>query len=180
MDFKVLWKGKYLTVVSPAKYPYEAVYEKNGIISLPILNVKGRDLFVIRKEFCPPYMIHGGEQLFYTVLSGQIDGNDSADDTLLREIREESGIIVKKHTVLWKKTMPVNKSTSALGNYYILRITEFETEIPKGDGGAYEKASKTIFVPADQMESILQKPNVDFQLTGIYSVYKSLKGAEKS
>jgi len=176
MDFKVLWKGKHLTVVSPNKYPYEAVYEKNGVVCLPIITVKGKELFVIRKELCPPYMIHGGDQLFYTVLSGQIDGKDSPDDTLLREIREESGIVVKSHKVLWSKPMPVCKTTSGVGNYYVLRITDFTIEKPTGDGGAYEKASKTLFVTADQLESILKKPNVDFQLVGIYSIYKSLVG----
>ena len=176
MDFKVLWKGKYISVVSPTKYPYEAVYEKNGVISLPIITVKGRDLFVIRKELCPPYMIKGEDTLYYTTLSGQVDGEERPDKALFREIREESGIVVKSHKILFEKSMPVNKTTSAIGSFYIVRITDFSVKKPTGDGTAYEKVSKTLFVTAEQLESILKKPNVDFLLTGIYNIYKSLNG----
>jgi 8-oxo-dGTP pyrophosphatase MutT (NUDIX family) len=121
-------------------------------------------------------MIKGGDTLYYTTLSGQIDGEEKPDKALLREIQEESGIVVKSHKILFEKSMNVNKTTSAIGYFFVLRITDFTIETPTGDGTAYEKASKTLYVTAERLESILMKPNVDFLLTGIYSIYKSLKG----
>jgi 8-oxo-dGTP pyrophosphatase MutT (NUDIX family) len=177
MNFKELWKGKYISVVSPTKYPYEAVHEKNGILCLPILNVNGRELFIIRKELCPPYTVYGGDQLFYTILSGQIDSGTS-DATLVREIQEESGIVVKSYDTIWsKKNTPISKVTTAVGSLYIIRITKFEVSKPTGDGTAYEKASKALFVSEKQLGEIVKRPNVDFLLMGMYAIYKSVIGS---
>ena len=90
MKLKELWKGKFMSIVSPIDAPYEAVNEKDCIIVIPIMRVGNGTRVIIRKEYCPPYFAREEKpRLYYTVISGQIDAGEKDDQAMLRELEEE-------------------------------------------------------------------------------------------
>jgi len=176
MNFDLLWKGDFLSVVSPHKHPYEAILEKNGVVILPIIHNK----IGIRKELCPPYLLKDktGEELYYTLITGQIDDGDDVDpiNTVLRELKEEAGVDAHTFNILWKKLdIPLCKSTSLHTNIFILDVEHYTFDTPKGDGGVYEKASKTVWVTPSTLENIInQNQNVDYLLVSMFYVLKDI------
>lgn len=175
MNFNVLWKGDWLTVISPHKYPYEAVHEINLAVVLPIIKTKsGPPIFVIRKELCPPYTVYGGDRRFYTVLSGGIEGQETASAAMLREMQEEAGLVVEDYRVLYRKHMPVCKVSTSISHFHIIEVLDYKRIKPTNDGTKYEELSESVFTTQDMMEEIVTQDNVDFLLVGLYNIYKSL------
>jgi len=177
MNFDLLWKGDYLSVISPSKHPYETILEKNGMAVMPIINNK----IGIRKELIPPYLIKDttGEELYYTLITGQIDegeNNTNPINTVIRELKEEAGLDIHSYNVLWKTLdIPLCKSTTLHTSVYILDIDNYTYDMPKGDGGVYEKASKTVWVTPSTLENIInQNKNIDYLLVSMFYVLKDV------
>jgi len=163
--FKTLWKGDWVSVISPEGAPYETLHEKDIILCLPIKEFEdGHKEVGIREEYCPPYFVKDaeGEELYYTVLSGKIDDGETPKQTLIRELKEESGVVFSNPSILTLyENLPICKSTTMRGYCYIISGKEFTEKIPKGDGTANEKRSRTIWVPIKELSSYLEKPNID-------------------
>jgi hypothetical protein len=178
MKFKTLWKGKYASVISPIDHPYEALGEPNVILTLPVIYVRNNPRFIIRKEFCPPYFVRDTEdepRLFYTVISGKVEPKESPDSTTLREIKEEAGLIVENHETLYKRFVPICKSSVMWGQISILKLNKYKSINPPNDGTEYETKSKTVVVGLEKLESIISSAdNVDFLLISMYHIFKSL------
>lgn len=174
MDMKTLWKGKFLSVVSPEKYPYEAISEVDGVCVLPILiGHKNGPLFGLRKELVPPYTVKSGDKMFYTAISGGIDKGENARDTMVRELGEEAGLIMKRYTVVYHKPMHTMKASVNLVHFVIIKVMDYTMKEPTTDGTKYEQVAKTLFVPENELVSILELDNVDFLLTGLYGIYRN-------
>jgi 8-oxo-dGTP pyrophosphatase MutT (NUDIX family) len=181
LEFRELWKGEYLSIVSPIKYQYEAVHEKDVITVLPVVVVKSKFVkglinyyLVIRKEVCPPYLIkdQGIDEYFYTPITGKMDKEgESSEETMKRELIEEAGIeLVDYEMILHKKKMPVCKTSDMRMDLFILLVNSFNPVEPVGDGTEMEKISTSIFVKLGEMHNIIEKPNVDFLLYGSYKI----------
>lgn len=181
LNFKVLWKGKHIQIVSPTEYEYEAVHEPNVIIVLPVLVVKSKFVkgltnyyLAIRKEVCPPYLIKddGYGPHYYTTITGRMDKQgESPEETMKRELIEEAGIELIDYTIMsYKKNIPVCKTTDMRAHIYTLLVDKFNTVKAVGDGTVTEAMSETIFVELGKMNDIIEKPNVDFLLYGGYKI----------
>jgi hypothetical protein len=175
LDFTYLWKGKWLSVVSPVCAPYECVLENSGVQILPIL--LNEECIVIRKEYCPPYFIKDEKpRLYYTIMSGNIEPNESYTDALYRELSEESGII--NPNIEWYEegnNIPICKSTSYRARFILLGITDYDLITPEGDGTECEEKSISIKVTYDELEQIIEnEDNYDYLLYGIYYKIKDL------
>ena len=187
LDFKKLWKGEHLEVVSPEEYSYEAVHEDNVIMVLPVLAVKSKFIkgmtnyyLAIRKEICPPYLIKdkGVGPYYYTTITGKMDKEgETPEQTMRREMIEEAGIELIDYTVmLYKKDMPVCKTTDMRANIFVILVDEFNTVEATGDGTVTEEMSKTIFVELGKVNEMIEKPNVDFLLYGVYQILMNVIG----
>jgi 8-oxo-dGTP pyrophosphatase MutT (NUDIX family) len=187
LEFRELWKGEYLSIVSPIKYQYEAVHENDVITVLPVVVVKSKFVkglinyyLVIRKEVCPPYLIkdQGIDEYFYTPITGKMDKEgESSEETMKRELIEEAGIeLVDYEMILHKKKMPVCKTSDMRMDLFILLVNSFNPVEPVGDGTAMEKISTSIFVKLGDMPNIIEKPNVDFLLYGSYKILMDVIG----
>jgi len=177
LEFKELWKGEHIQVVSPKEYKYEAVHEANVIMVLPVLVVKSKFVkgltnyyLAIRKEVCPPYLIkeQGTNPYFYTTITGRMDKEgESPEETMKRELIEEAGIELIDYTVMsYKKNIPLCKTTDMRAHIYTLLINRFNQVEAVGDGTVTEEMSKTIFINLKDINNIIEKPNVDFLLYG--------------
>jgi len=100
-DVDILWHGKYITVVSPKIAPYEIILEDDGVFVIPIIGEK----IGIRKEYCPPYLLknHDVNELFYTVITGDIDDGETDGEAAVRELKEEAGITILSYKILYYK-----------------------------------------------------------------------------
>jgi len=187
LEFKELWKGKHIQVVSPKEYEYEAVHEPNVIMVLPVLLVKSKFVkgldnyyLAIRKEVCPPYLIkeQGNNPYFYTTITGRMDKEgESPEETMKRELIEEAGIELVDYTVMsYKKSIPLCKTSDMRAHIYTLLVKEFNTVEAVGDGTVTEAMSQTIFVKLGEMHNIIEKPNVDFLLYGGYKILMDVIG----
>lgn len=172
---KTLWKGEHLSVVSPEDIPYEAAHHLDGVFVLPIIG----DKFIIRKEFCPPYMIkddHDEPRKFYTVVSGGIEEGEDPEQTMLRELKEETGFVLKDdYDVLYHKKMPFGKGHDVWGHFYIIKVSSYDRIPIENDGSEYEDKSDSLVVNVDRMEQIMDEDNVDFFIISLYNMYKQLK-----
>lgn len=52
--------------------------------------------YYINKNFC---MMHSKKYNYYKLPGGGIEPEETLEDTLIREVREESGLIVKAETI---------------------------------------------------------------------------------
>ena len=173
LKYKILFKGNYVSIISPLDAPYEALHEKSGVLIVPYLI--NEECFIIRKEYCPPYCIKEDKmRLYYTLISGGIEDNESVEDSLFRELEEETGVIYPN--IEWIEqvsNIPVCKSTDYRTTIFIMGVTDYDYIIPKGDGTANEAKSKSIKVSIDEWRNIIDnKDNYDYLLYGMY--YKIL------
>lgn len=176
--FKVLWSGKFCSIISPENAPYEAMHENDGVFILPILN----DKIGIRLEYCPPYFVKSkNEKLYYTVISGTIDNNQSKLQTIIKELKEEAGIKVKNFKILYSKlNIPECKSNTRRINIFIIKLIDYDLVKAIGDGTLYEKKSKTLFVTLDELENIVKnKKNIDFLLLSSYFILNQILSNNK-
>jgi len=168
-ELETLWKGKWVSVVSPKDHPYEALHEPDVVLVLPIIEEKK---VIIREEFCPPYGMKDEHQnnVFYTLISGKIEEGESVIDTALRETYEESGIELlepcETHVVF--ENLPICKSTSMRGTLVILFIKNSQYALhrfPPGDGTKYEKISRSFSVTIRELlDEIVDSGREDFLL----------------
>ncbi len=176
LKFNTLWKGKYLSVVSPIQDSYEAIHENDCIGVVPLIKINNNLYACIRKEYNPAYSIKDktGKKLYYTIITGTVKNKESYEKCMIRELKEEAGIIAKKYNILYeRKKIPINKASDVRMTYYIIHIQEFEKEIPKGDGTKNEKLSKSFFININKLSKLITKNNCDFLLLSSYYILKN-------
>lgn len=180
LSFKSLWKGEHIEIITPDKYKYEAVHEKDVIMVLPVLVIKSKFVkglinyyLAVRKEVCPPYLIkdEGNHTYYYTTVTGQIDEGEYPEQTMKRELIEEAGIELIDYTIMsYRRNIPICKTTDMRAHIYTLLVDSFNPVKAEGDGSVTERLSETIFVKLSDMPNIIEKDNVDFLLMGGYEI----------
>ena len=174
LDFKTIWAGEHIEVVSPKDVHYECVNEKDIVIALPIVTRKdGKKLVGIRYEYCPSYFIKDDKvRNYYTVLSGKIEDGEKPEAAVLRELREESGVIAENPNIIEVcSNIPICKSTNMRAFIYVVEIGKFKKEVPKGDGTRSEELSKTIWMDVGNIYKLLDMDNVDFLVCSLLCMY---------
>jgi len=177
MNFKVLWRGKFISVISPDEAPYEAVHEGDGVIIIPIIKNQGMQIG-IREEYCPPYLVKDttGNSKYYTLISGMIDDEENPLKTALREIKEEAGIEVEEFDMLYQKTeIPESKVSTRHVSIFVMFINKYKIVDIKGDGTIYESKSETKWVSLMKLKNIVEnKQNIDFLLVSGFFILDNL------
>lgn len=172
-DFEVLYRGKYVSLVSPKDAAYECLHEIDGVLILPIVDGK----IGIRQEYCPPYFIKDPDDntLFYTVMSGGKDAKDKdCVATAIRELKEEGGVtVVKGKAYRVFENRPYVKNTDSRESFVVIKVDEYEKDTPKGDGTSNEKKSKTLWVTQEELLNIITKPNCDTLLFWLTTYLKA-------
>lgn len=160
LDYESLWKGEFLEVISPKKYPYETLLEKDSVWVVPIKD----DKVGIRMELCPPYLLKDTtkEDLYYTIISGGIEESEEPKDAAIRELREEAGLIyVDPEFTLLFDNLPIWKNSTTRSTCYIIKGEVQRETTAEGDGTEYEKDSKTVWLTIDELREVVKKPNID-------------------
>jgi 8-oxo-dGTP pyrophosphatase MutT (NUDIX family) len=174
LDFRALWKGNFIQVVTPTTLAnYEVVHELDGIIVFPIIVAPSGFYTIVRNEFCPPYIMKSPEYThWYTVISGTRDHKDEpVEQCMLRELREETGLEPIEYETIWQQdNIPMYKGSDRRSTNYILLIRKFNVHKITSDGSEGENLSSAKLINLKNMKDILQQPNCDYLLYSMYNI----------
>jgi 8-oxo-dGTP pyrophosphatase MutT (NUDIX family) len=168
-DADILFKGKFIKVISPKAAPYEAVQCGDSVMVF-LADMAERAAY-IRREHCPPYEYGTPFKYFYTTITGGIDTGELPMDAVIREVKEEAGIDLKEHTVeiidlYHGKFTKVQTDTI---HVYLVKGSNFVVGHASGDGTFYEKECTTVQIPFDEIGEL--RP-CDYLLKSLYSLTK--------
>ena len=150
---KVLYKDDNLSVVSYEDW--SVVKESDTIVCIPYLIETNQ--VVLRYEYIPSFKYADGQEYHVTVLSGTVERGESNERTVLRELEEEAGIVLREgYNIEFMK--PLFKTKGSSDKYYpcILTLSEsdYHEVMAKGDGSNAEKMSKSVKVDVKYLKSL--------------------------
>lgn len=145
----------YLKVLDSDGWEY--VEEKDCVVVIP--HLVNFDEILLRKEVVPPFNSRIPDQEhFITVVSGTMEGTEKPEETLVRELREETGIKLNTGFQGWKKwgSFFWNKGNNSRCHlfYLPLTISDFQKVSITGDGSEFEKKSTTFRIDIKYLDSL--------------------------
>lgn len=112
---------------------------------------------VIRQEYIPTFKYRDGQEYHLTLISGTMEDGESPEETLLREIQEEAGIIIRPDFGI-EFMKPLFMTKGHVNKYHaaIVQLTERDyTEVSAdGDGSVAEEKSKSVKVDTKYLNSL--------------------------
>ncbi len=152
-DYDTLWKGKFVRVISPKEYPYECLGDGNGILVIPF---KGGKIGV-RSELCPPYLVMDdtGNTHYYTLITGGVEGDETPQQGMERELLEEAGISFTKAQLTTLPAIPIFKNLASHMHIFLLELEEYTEVEPLGDGTEYEAQCQTLWLTKEEIADIV-------------------------
>ena len=151
----MVYDGDYIKVKSMDGW--EFVEERDIVIIVP--HLLEFDEVLLRKEYVPPFNTREPEQEhFLTCISGTMEAGEKPTDTLIREVKEEAGVVLNTGFEGWKKwgKFFMNKGNNSYCHIYYLPITtsDFQKIEPTGDGSEEEAKSNTVRIDLKYLDSL--------------------------
>jgi 8-oxo-dGTP pyrophosphatase MutT (NUDIX family) len=149
----VLYDGGHLSVVSYEDWT--VVKESDFVVCIIYLIEENQ--FILRNEYIPTFKMVDGQEYHITVLSGTMKEGETPERTLLREIEEEAGIVIRPDfKIEFMKPLFISKAHASKYHPAIITLTErdFHEVIAKGDGSKAEKMSQTIKLDKKYINSV--------------------------
>lgn len=159
-DEKTLYKGNVLNIVGYKDW--EFVKERDMVVVLPYL--RDESCIILRSEWVPTYQYHYRNHNdykkvthFLTSLTGTVEQNESLENTVRRELYEESGIVLSNmYNIEIDKHLFLSKGNTSQYHTCILelRYNDFRLTTPKGDGSYGEKISNSVKIGLGDIDEI--------------------------
>lgn len=114
------------------------------------------DTIVLRMEIVPAWAMDT-EKYFLTCISGTIEGDETPEDCLRRELKEEAGIVLNENYPLTlNEPLKYHKGYSGGAHWCILPLDrhDFQQTWASTDGSELEKASKPVWVNVRDINNI--------------------------
>ena len=140
---QVDYKGDYVRVINYENY--SITDQKDCVFCLPYLIEENKIL--IREEYIPSYKYKDGQEYHLSLIGGQVEEGETAEEAMLRELQEESGLVLdSKYKLSHEKPLFIQKGNSSKVYLFLFNLTSNDySEIRiKGDGSDLEKKSKTL------------------------------------
>jgi 8-oxo-dGTP pyrophosphatase MutT (NUDIX family) len=168
-DADILFKGRFIKVLSPKGAPYEAVQCGDAVMVF-LVDTRNRVAF-IRREHCPPYEYQTPFKYYYTAITGGIDAGELPLEAAIREVKEEAGVDLKEHTVEVIDLFHGKFTKVQTDNIhvYLVKGSNFTVGHASGDGTLYEKECTTVQVPFDEIKDLRPR---DYLLTSLWALVK--------
>lgn len=153
-EVEELYNG-YLSVKSIDDY--EFVDEKDCVGILP--HLIEYDEILLRKEYVPPFQYKKPNlEYFLTIVSGTIESEEKPEETLKRELEEETGIRLNSNynnQIKWGEYFIAKGNSSIYYLYYLpLYKDDFQKIKAKGDGSKIEDVSSTVRVKNQYLKGL--------------------------
>ncbi len=140
---KILFENDHVKVLEVDEW--SIVQENDRVVCIPYITEYNQ--FIIRRESIPTFKFVDGGDFHITSISGQIEEGESAEETLIRELEEEAGIVLRDgFKIDFDKPLFMTKSNTGKIYPCIIPLSEadyHEVSI-KTDGSRHEQLSKTI------------------------------------
>lgn len=150
---EVLFDGGHLSVISYEDWTI--VKESDFVVCIIYLIEENQ--FILRNEYIPTFKMVDGQEYHITVLSGTMKEGETPEKTLLREIEEEAGIVIRPDfKIEFMKPLFISKAHASKYHPAIITLTErdYHEVIAKGDGSKSEKMSRTIKLDKKYINSV--------------------------
>lgn len=168
---KTLWENDYLRVFETEGWT--AVEEKDMVVTIPYLVEYNQ--VVLRLEDIPPFKTKFPEmEHFVTCVSGSMEKGETPKQTLLREVKEETGIVIKEDfDVEFARPLFASKGNTAQYHICILPLYEkdYYEVIPEGDGSESEAKSKNVKLDVKFLNQVTTNDLITTHLLGLVKKY---------
>jgi 8-oxo-dGTP pyrophosphatase MutT (NUDIX family) len=118
---EILYDDKYMKVI---KYEdWSVIDDKDVVVCIPYLIESNQ--IVLRQEYIPSFKLKDGQEYHISLVGGSVEMGETLDECLLRELQEESGIVLRDNfKIEFMKPLFKTKSHSAKFHPCILTLTE--------------------------------------------------------
>lgn len=162
---KTLYKDDYVQLVNYDNW--SILQGKDCVICIPYLIEENK--FIIRQEYIPSYKISDGQEMHLSCVGGEIEEGESPEESLLREIQEEAGLVIRDgYNLELERPLFFSKSSSIKCYYCIVPLTEndYHEVVIKGDGSKTENMSQTAKIDIKYLGSLTTSDiTTEFMLT---------------
>lgn len=154
-DIETIFDGDYIKVKTVDGW--EFVEDSDCVVVLP--HLVNFDEIILRKEVIPAFNTREpNPEHFLTVVSGTMEAGEDPTETLIREVREETGMMLNTGFQGWKKWGEYfwsKGSNSKCHLYYLpLTMSDFQRVAASGDGSELEANSKSVRVDMEKIDSL--------------------------
>lgn len=117
----VLYKDNYIKII---KYQDWNILEDKDIVICIIYLIETNQI-VLRQEYIPSFEYADGQEYHLALVGGSVEMGETHEDAMLREIQEESGIVLRDNFRI-EFLKPLFKTKGHVSKYYpcILTLTE--------------------------------------------------------
>lgn len=150
---KVIFSDKNLKIIQFEDW--SIIKERDVVVCIPYL-IETNEI-VLRYEYIPTFKYVDGQEYHVTLVGGGIEIGENPDTSMIRELEEEAGIIIREDFKLDPlKPLFMNKGTVNKYYPYIIPLTErdYHETIAKGDGSKAESLSKSVRVDVKWINSL--------------------------
>lgn len=150
----VLFKNKYMEVIDFEEWTI--VKESDCVIAIPYL-IETNEI-IIRYEYIPTFKYNGDGEYHVTLISGTIDKGETPYQTLIREMEEETGLIINHDYKNAEEMQPLylcKGNTSKIYPYILpLNQGDYKESVAYGDGSISEKLSRSLKLDVRKIDSL--------------------------
>ena len=147
----ILYKDKDMKVV---KYENCSIITgSDRVYAIPYLIEQNK--IIIRQEYVPAYKSVDGQELHISLVGGGIEKGETAEESLLREIQEEAGIVIRPNfEIKIEKPLFISKNSSCKYYMAIINLTESDYHEIAVDKSKENKLDKAIKLDVKHVNSL--------------------------
>lgn len=149
----VLYKDEHIKLI---RYEDWSILDnKDCVMCIPYL-IETNEI-ILRHEYIPTYKFSEGQEYHITLVAGGIETGETPDVSILRELEEEAGIVLREDFKLeMSKPFYLTKGSTCRMHPYIIPLSErdFHEVVAKGDGTKAESLSKAFRLDAKKIDQV--------------------------
>lgn len=149
----VLYENDHVKLVEYENW--SIITGKDMIVCIPYFIETNQ--FLIRHEYIPTFKFAEGQEYHVTVLSGGVENDEEVKTSLLRELEEEAGIVLREdYKIEDLKPLFVSKGNANKYHPFIVPLNEndYHEVVAKGDGSKSESLSKSVKIDVKFIDSL--------------------------
>lgn len=134
---------------------WSIIKQKDYVVCIPYLIESNQ--FIMRYEYIPTFKYVDGQEYHITLVGGGLEIGETPDVSIIRELEEEAGIVLREDFQLEPlKPMFISKGSTNKVFAYIIPLHErdYHEVIAKGDGTKHEAMSKSVKIDAKFIASV--------------------------
>lgn len=172
LDTTIVAKTKYFTIKqTPQGEEYNEIIRKSAVC-LPIRIINDKIELLVRKE----HNSVRGE--FYTLVGGGIEEGETIEQGILRELREEAGLVATADQLYLAGQLVGDKYSKTKIPLYFVVFDTIQKETPETDGTLSESIAINFWISSEELESFMISVDDSFLLSALFKFVMLCKNTE--